>query len=79
MRASANNTAASRTGLRAIITPWGFRHLRFVAGIRFAAAIFLLIIGLHMASIGQPGWAAFLLFFSAVHVVWGSWQVSIAR
>ena len=58
---------------------WGSRRLRTVAGVRFASGIFLTGLGAVMLSRGVYGLAALPLAGAAVHFVWGSWQLSMAR
>jgi hypothetical protein len=79
MNAPNDNTTPSRSGLRSLVTPWGYRHLRTVAGVRFAAGIFLTGLGVLLLSRGAYGWAALPLAAAAVHFSWGYWQLTIAR
>jgi hypothetical protein len=79
MNAPNDNTAPSRSGMRRLITPWAYRHLRTIAGVRFAAGIFLACLGVLMLSRGAYGWAALPLAGAAVHFSWGYWQLTIAR
>jgi hypothetical protein len=74
-----NNNLYRRASTRGVITSWGYRHLRFVASVRFAVAAFLLVVGCVLAFDGHFGWAALPLAFAVVHVAWGSWQLSVAR
>ena len=55
MHAPDDSTAASRsvTVMRRLIRPWEYRHLRAVAGVRFAAGGFNLGIGLVLVSLGR--------------------------
>ena len=79
MTAPTHTTAPARSGVQRLITPWAYRHLRVVAGVRFAAGIFLAGLGALLVSRGAYGLAAFLLAVAAVHFAWGSWQLTIAR
>jgi hypothetical protein len=54
-------------------------RLRAVARIRFAVGIFLTVLGALMICRGAYGLAALPLAFAAVHFVWGSWQLALAR
>ena len=54
-------------------------RLRAVAGVRLAVGIFLTVLGALMLSRGAYGLAALPLAFAAVHFVWGSWQLALAR
>jgi hypothetical protein len=81
MTATTHNTAPSQSSTRRPITftRWGSRHLRLVAGVRFASGILLTVLGALALSRGASGLAAFLLAVAAVHFVWGSWQLAVAR
>jgi hypothetical protein len=79
MNARNDNTAPSRTGMRRLITPWAFGHLRLCAGIRFAAAVILVTVAALLFSAGHGALATLPLAFAAVHVAWGYWQMTIAR
>jgi hypothetical protein len=72
-------TTASRTGMRRLISPWALNHLRMSAGIRFAVGAFLVALGATFFSFGYPALAALPLVFAVVNVVWGYWELSIAR
>jgi hypothetical protein len=62
--------------MRSLITPWASSHLRTIAGVRFAAGIFLTGLGALLLARGAYGWAALL---AAVHFSWCYWQLTIAR
>jgi hypothetical protein len=79
MYAQNDNATPSRSGMQRLITPWGYRHLRTVAGVRLAVGIFLTCLGAVMLSRGVYGLAALPLAGAAVHFSWGSWQLAIAR
>ncbi len=55
MHAPDDSTTPSRsaTVMRRLITPWEYRHLRAVAGVRFAAGGFNLGLGLVLLSLGR--------------------------
>jgi hypothetical protein len=53
MRASDDSTALSHPVMRRLITPWEYRHIHAIAGIRFAAGGFQLGIGLVLLSLGR--------------------------
>jgi hypothetical protein len=81
MTATTHNTAPARPSIRrtGTLTRWGSGHLRMVAGVRFASGILLTVLGALALSRGASGLAAFLLAVAAVHFVWGSWQLAVAR
>ena len=79
MTGPTHNTAPSGSGTQRLITPSAHRHLRIVAGVRFAVGIFLAGFGALMLSRGADGLAVLLLTAAAVHFAWGSWQLTIAR
>jgi hypothetical protein len=78
------NTAPLRTGLRRIIPPWEFRHLRAWAGARMAGGIVLT--GLAVITLGfggndgrTYGWAAAFLALAVLVFAAGYWELTIAR
>jgi hypothetical protein len=79
MTAPTHDTVPSRSGMQRLITPWAYRRLRTVAGVRFAVGILLTVLGAVLLSRGAYGPAALPLAVAAVHFVWGSWQLTIAR
>jgi hypothetical protein len=79
MNASNDNTTPSRTGMRRVISPWAFDHLRLCAAIRFAVSAFLVAIAALLFTFGHGGWAALPLAGAGVHLAWGYWQLTIAR
>jgi hypothetical protein len=80
MTATTHNTASSPSSISTgTVTRWGSRHLRIVGGVRFAAGIVLTVLGALALSRGASEIAAFLLAVAAVHFVWGSWQLKLAR
>ncbi len=80
MTTTTHNTVPSRTGTRCLPQrSWSSRRLRTVAGIRFAVGIFLVGLGAVLIYHGDSGVAALPLAGAALHFVWGSWQLNIAR
>ena len=80
MTTTTHNTASSRSGTRCLPQrSWSSRRLRTVAGVRFAVGLFLIGVGAVLISHGQSGLAAVPLAGAALHFVWGSWQLRIAR
>jgi hypothetical protein len=69
----------SGTGCPIAQRSWSSRRLRTVAGARFAVGIFLVGVGAVLISHAQAGLAAVPLAGAALHFVWGSWQLKIAR
>ena len=77
-------TSPPRSGLRLIIAPWEYRHLRAVAGVRIAAGIVLIGLGLVTLSFGGNdgktyGWTMAFLAAGAAHSAFAYWELSIAR
>ena len=67
-----------RTGMKRLISPWEYRHLRFSAGVRFASGIFQVGLGVLLLSYGAYGWAALFLVLGALNLAGGSWYITIA-
>jgi hypothetical protein len=89
MNAPNDNTAARgvrgwwlsppRSGLRRLINPWEYRHLRafgvtriFGGGVAGAAGVVCLAYGAY-------GWAAFFLVIAAGNLAGGYWYLTIER
>src|ERR1700747_3474429 len=73
-----------RSGVRRIIAPWEYRHLRFFAGVRIGAGIVLLGLGAVTLVGGSftteaVGWAMLFLAAAAGSVAWAAWGLAIAR
>jgi hypothetical protein len=79
MNAANDRTALARSGMRRLILPWAWGHLRAVAAVRMAAGIFLTGLGVLIFAHGDHGLAALPLAGAAVNFVWGAWQLTIAR
>jgi hypothetical protein len=79
MNAPNDTTTPSQTGLRRMISPWGFRHLRGVADLRFAIGLFLTGLGVVLIVRGDYRWAALPLAGAMAHFALGYWQLTIAR
>ncbi len=82
MAAPNEHTAFWRFVMRRLITPFEYRHLRAVAGVRFAAGGFQLGIGLVLVSLGRRAgsgrerrkcyrWAAWFLVMAALQLLGG--------
>lgn len=73
-----------RTGMRRILAPWEYRHLRAWAGVRIAAGIVLAGLGLTTLAFGGAdwktfGWAAAFLAAAAASFSVAYWELTIAR
>jgi hypothetical protein len=71
-----------RSGMRRIISPWEYRHLRAFAGVRIGAGIVTAGLGAFILSEVSGAWAifgAFLLAVSVANFWFASWELSIAR
>lgn len=77
-------TSPPRSGLRLIIAPWEYRHLRALAGVRIASGAVLVGLGLVTVSFGGNdwktyGWAMAFLLAAAAHLAFAYWELNIAR
>jgi hypothetical protein len=77
-------TSPPRSGLRVIISPVEYRHLRAWGRVRIASAIVLTGIGVVTLFRGGNdrktyGWAIWFLGGAAANAAFGSWELSIAR
>ncbi len=90
MHAPGDTTTPPRSVMRRLITPWEYRHLHAVAGVRFAAGGFHLGIGVvllslcHRAGTGRERrkccrWAAWFLVMAALLFAGGYLDMTIAR
>jgi hypothetical protein len=94
MHAPINNAASEgprgwwasppRSGLRLIISPWEYRHLRAWAGVRMASGIVLVGLGLVTLAFGGNdgktyGWSTAFLAAGAANLAFAYWELSIAR
>jgi hypothetical protein len=79
MTATIHTSIPSPSGTGCRQRSWSSRRLRTVAAVRFAVGIFLVVVGAELIAHGQAGLAAVPLAGAAVHFVWGSWQLKIAR
>ena len=82
MNAPHDDTA--RSGMRRIIPPWEYRHLRLWAGVRMGAGIAVAGLGVVTLAFGGNdlktyGWAMFFLAVAAVQFSFGYWELTIAR
>lgn len=77
-------TSPPRSGMRRIISPWEYRHLRAWAGMRIASGVVLVGLGVVTLSFGGNdrktyGWTTVFLASAAAHLAFASWELSIAR
>lgn len=83
MYAPNDNTAPKRlpprTGMRRLINPVAYRHLRGCGVTHAAAGGVQAVAGLICLSYGVYGWAAFFLFFAALNLAGGYWYLTIDR
>ncbi len=73
-----------RSGMRRLIAPWEYRHLRAWAGVRIAAGIVLAGLGAVTLFGGSfttiaVGWAALFLAAATVQFLFAAWLLAIAR
>lgn len=79
-----DDAVPSRTGMRRIIVPWAFRHLRAVAVIRITVGIILTVLGLITLTAGSftakaVGFAVVFFAAAAVHLAFATWVLAVAR
>jgi hypothetical protein len=68
-----------RYGMRRLIIPFEYRHLRGFGVTRIAGGSVQLAAGLICLSYGVYGWAAFFLGIAALNLAGGSWYLRIDR
>ena len=68
-----------RSGVRRIIAPYEYRHLRAFGLTRIAGGSVAVAAGVICLSYGVYGWAAFLLVLGALNLAGGSWYLTVAR
>ncbi|HTT54319.1 MAG TPA: hypothetical protein VMH35_23255 [Streptosporangiaceae bacterium] len=73
-----------RSGVRRIISPWEYRHLRGWAGVRMASAAALAGLGGVTLSFGGNdgktyGWTTVFLAGAAAQFSFACWELAIAR
>jgi hypothetical protein len=89
MNASNDNTAAKglggwwqsppRRGMRRLINPWAYRHLRLFGVGHVAGGAIQAAAGLICLAYGVNGWAAFFLAIAALNLAGGYWYLTIDR
>jgi hypothetical protein len=73
------NSRQSRSGLRRLIPPLEYRHLRTFGSLRIAGGGVQAAAGAVCLAYGVYGWAAFFLILAALNLAGGSWYINIAR
>jgi len=68
-----------RFGMRRLIVPWEYRHLRAFGVTRIAGGGVAAAAGVVCLSYGVYGWAAFFLVLGALNLAGGYWYITIAR
>ena len=94
MNAPSDNTAPeglgewwaspTRSGMRRIISPWEYRHLRTWAGVRIGSGTVLVGLGVVTLAFGGNdaktyAWATAFLTAAAANLAYGRWELAIAR
>lgn len=77
-------TSPPRSGMRLIISPWEYRHLRAWARVRIASGSVLAGLGLVTLSFGGNDrktyeWAMVFLAAALAHLAFAYWELTIAR
>ncbi len=68
-----------RSGLRRLLAPFEYRHLRAFGVTRIVSGSVAAAAGLVCLSYSAYGWAAFFLVVGALNLAGGSWELRIAR
>ena len=68
-----------RSGLRRMIAPWEYRHIRAFGVTRIAGGSVATAAGVVCLSYGVYGWAAFFLVLAALNLAGGYWYLTIVR
>ncbi len=77
-------TSPPRTGMRLIISPWEYRHLRAWARVRIVSGVVLAALGVVTLPFGGNDWKTYgwtMAFLALAAANWASayWELSIAR
>jgi hypothetical protein len=77
-------TSPPRAGMRLLISPWEYRHLRAWARVRIASGVVLVGLGGVTLAFGGDdwktyGWTMAFLAAAAANLACASWELSIAR
>ncbi|MGH3201522.1 MAG: hypothetical protein ACRDOA_05750 [Streptosporangiaceae bacterium] len=68
-----------RTGMRRLIIPWEYRHLRFFGVTRIFGGSVAAAAGVICLAYGVNDWAGFFLVIGALNLAGGYWYLSIDR
>ena len=68
-----------RSGMRVLINPWEYRHLRLFGGTRIAGGSIGIAASVICLAYGVYGWAAFFFVIAALNLAGGAWFLSIAN
>jgi hypothetical protein len=73
-----------RTGIRRIIAPWEYRHLRAIARVRIVGGIVVAGCSVLVLAFGGSdwkayGWAIAFGVLAAANLAFAGWELSIAR
>jgi hypothetical protein len=68
-----------RSGMRRLIIPYEYRHLRAFGAMRIAGGSVAVAAGLICLSYGVYAWATLFLVLAAGNIAGGSWYLNIAR
>jgi hypothetical protein len=68
-----------RSGMRRLIIPYEYRHLRAFGVMRIAGGSLAAAAGLICLGYGVYGWAGFFLVIAALNLAGGYWYLTIAR
>jgi hypothetical protein len=79
MNAQNGYATPPRTGMRRLIVPWEYRHLRAFGVTHIVGGSVAAAAGIVCLSYGVYGWAAFFLVLGALNLAGGSWYITIAR
>jgi len=79
MDAQNDNTTPPRTGMRRLIVPWEYRHLRVSGVTRIAGGSVAAAAGVVCLSYGVYEWATLFLVLGALNLGGGYWYITIAR
>ncbi len=77
-------TSPPRSGMRLVISPWEYRHLRAWARVRIASGVVLAGLGVVTFSLGGSdsktyGWTLAFLALAAANWAFAGWELRIAR